>query len=197
MDLQNLAAVGVLAYLLGSISFSVIITHLITGLDVRGQGSGHAGATNVMRMAGWAAGALVMLLDFGKGFAAVFAAQRWGSTPWAIPLAAVLVGVGHCWPVFHNFHGGMGVAVSVGGLLAVWPLGVAIAIGVGAAAQLILRHSARANFITGLLIGPIWFALGRPPQAWAAALGAGLIVAARALSDWRRVYRELWLDRER
>jgi hypothetical protein len=82
-------------------------------------------------------------------------------------------------------------------MLALSPLGFAAGLGLAIAGTLVLRHSARGNVAAGLLIGPVvWLLTREAAPALAAGLG-GLIIAARSLSDWRRVYRELWLDRER
>jgi glycerol-3-phosphate acyltransferase PlsY len=218
----NALVLGIAAYLIGSIPFAIIVARLKIGIDVRRVGSGHAGATNVMRAAGWGVGILVMLLDLGKGYLILWLGIRFGATPWVWPLMAGLGVAGHCWPVYAGFRGGMGMAVGAGMLFALWPLGLAIALGVALAAQLIIHHSARGNFATGLLLGPVWLLFiwimlqvnpaGYTPaeivgpkwqNLWAnlplaaAALAAGVVISIRSLSDWRRVYKELWLDRDR
>lgn len=218
----NVVVLGVVAYLIGSIPFAIIVARLRAGIDVRSIGSGHAGATNVMRAAGWGAGILVMLLDIGKGYLIMWLGLRFGNTPWVWALMAGLGVAGHCWPVFIGFRGGMGMAVGAGMFIALWPLGFVIALGVALASQLIIQHSARGNFTTGLLLGPAWLLFiwitlivnpaGYTPAAiigqdwqnlWAnlplmaAALATGLVISIRSLSDWNRVYKELWLDRDR
>jgi glycerol-3-phosphate acyltransferase PlsY len=196
----NLILIGLAAYLIGSIPFSIIVTRLITGQDVRKTGSGHAGATNTMRVAGWWAGVLVLLLDLGKGALAVWLADSF--TGDAINLSIMrstavgLAVIGHCWPVVAKFRGGMGMATSGGALLYVWPLGFVIGVGLAAALQLIVRHSARGNVATGILITPLWALFGIGWERLAVALAVGFIVALRAASDWHREYRELWFDRE-
>lgn len=184
-----------LAYGLGSLPFAVWITQWRTGRDVRQVGSGHSGATNVMRAAGWAAGAAVAVLDVGKGWAAVELARRggtWAATP---ALAAAAVVIGHCWPILASFRGGMGVATAAGALAAMWPMGTALAVVAGVVVQWIVRHTARGNVVTGLLVGPIWAVAGAPLGTALAAAAAGLVVSVRSASDWARVYNELWLDR--
>lgn len=187
---------GALAYLLGSVPYGLLVTRWRAGVDVREIGSGHAGATNTMRAAGWGAGILVLILDAAKGALGVAIPMLMGETGWILAVAAVATVIGHCWPIFAGWRGGMGVASGAGALLILWPFGLILAVGLGAALQLIVRHSARANVITGLLIGPVWLLAG---AEWVMALAAGLVglvIALRALRDWRRVYRELWWDRE-
>ena len=218
----NFLVIGIMAYLIGSIPFAIIVARLRTGVDVRSVGSGHAGATNVMRAAGWGAAILVLLLDLAKGYLIMWLALRFGVTPWVWPVAAALGVAGHCWPLYAGFRGGMGMAVAGAMLFVLWPLGFAIGLGVAAASQLIIRHSGRANFATGLLLGPVWLLFiwillmvnpaGYTPAAilgpdWSnlwtsaplflAAGAAGVVISIRALSDWNRVYKELWLDRDR
>jgi glycerol-3-phosphate acyltransferase PlsY len=164
-------------------------------VDVRQSGSHHATATNTIRQAGFAAGAFVLILDITKGFLPVYLANRFGSGDWVAPIAAGLVVIGHCWPVFAGFRGGMGLAATGGAVLAVSPFGFLIALGLLIFLVLVIRHSARASFITGLLMPALFWLIGmRGIPIWVS-LAAGLVVAIRFLEDWNRQYRELWLDR--
>ncbi len=186
---------GALGYLVGSLPFALWVGRIAGRRDIREGGSGHAGATNVMRQAGWAAGGVTLLLDAGKGVLAVQMA-RWLGVPTAAPMAAGLAVAGHCWPVLAGFRGGMGMSTAAGAVLAAHPLGLAIAVGLGAACNLGLRHTARANLVTGLLVGPLLVLFGIPSLAVQTAIAVGSVVALRGLSDWDRVYRELWFDRQ-
>lgn len=187
---------GAIAYGLGSIPFAVMITRWKAGIDVRSVGSGHAGATNTMRAAGWGAGILVLVLDLAKGYLAVWLAQRLGGSEYSLALAAGMVMIGHCWPLYAGFRGGMGMASGGGALLVIWPLGFVLAVGLAVLLQLVIRHSARANFFTGLLLVPLWALFGIPGPLLVTTGLVGAIISYRAFSDWQRVYKELWLDRE-
>lgn len=123
------AGLGVVAgaYLLGSISFSYLIVKLAQGRDVRTVGSGNAGATNVARAAGKAAGVAALLLDCGKGVAAVAGARALGAPGTVVGAAAAAVVVGHVFPVFLGFRGGKGVATAAGALGALAPAVLAVA----------------------------------------------------------------------
>ncbi|HSK75607.1 MAG TPA: glycerol-3-phosphate 1-O-acyltransferase PlsY [Thermoanaerobaculia bacterium] len=114
------------AYLLGSISWSVLVVKVLQGLDVRSVGSGNAGATNVMRAAGKKAGAAVLLLDIGKGIAAVAVPRSLDAPPAVVGGAAVAVVLGHVFPVFFGFRGGKGVATSAGALGTLSPVAMAL-----------------------------------------------------------------------
>jgi glycerol-3-phosphate acyltransferase PlsY len=188
------------AYIIGSVPFSILITKLITGEDVRASGSGHAGATNTMRSAGWAAGIVVLALDLGKGFLALWLADKFippGAGRTLIQSAATAsVIIGHCWPVFARFQGGMGMATAGGALLYIWPLGFVLGVGLAAASQLIVHHSARGNILTAIAIAPLWALFGVGWDRLGVAIAVGIVVAVRSYSDWNREYRELWFDRE-
>ncbi|MBF0126581.1 MAG: glycerol-3-phosphate 1-O-acyltransferase PlsY [Magnetococcales bacterium] len=117
------------AYLLGAIPFGLLVARVKGAGDIRLQGSGNIGATNVLRVAGRAAGAAALLLDIGKGaLAALLAVALFGPDS-PITAGAILVAfLGHLYPVYLGFKGGKGVAVALGALLA-WtpPLGLVIA----------------------------------------------------------------------
>lgn len=118
------------AYLLGSIPFGYLIVQASSGADIRESGSGGTGATNVSRRAGKAAGLVTLLLDAGKGAAAVAVAiwlQGPGrSSSWVVTAAALSVIFGHCFPIWLGFRGGKGVATGVGVFLVLAPLAVAL-----------------------------------------------------------------------
>ncbi|MCQ3938284.1 MAG: acyl-phosphate glycerol 3-phosphate acyltransferase [Chloroflexi bacterium] len=186
-----------LGYLLGSLPFSIWITRLVKGVDVRDAGSGHATTTNTIRQAGFGWGALVLLLDIAKGFIPTLLAVRYSGETWVVALTAAGAVIGHCWTLFAGFRGGMGLATAGGALLAVNPLAFLICFGVLLILVLGIRHSARASVFAGILIAPVlWLFNIRDAALWAAA-GAGAVIAVRFLVDWNRRYRELWLDRER
>jgi len=112
-----------LAYLAGSIPFGLIVVKLMTGTDVREEGSGNIGATNVLRTTGRAAGILTLLLDAAKGLFAVWLAD-WltgGSTLW-MSAAAIAVLLGHAFSVWLKFTGGKAVASAAGAFAYLTPL---------------------------------------------------------------------------
>jgi glycerol-3-phosphate acyltransferase PlsY len=188
---------GLLGYLCGSLPFAVWITRLVKGVDVRAAGSGHATSTNTIRQAGLLPGALVFILDVAKGFGPTWLALHYAPAAWIAALTAALAVLGHCWPVFAGFRGGMGLAPANGGMLAAFPFAIFITYGMLGLLTLVLRHSARASVVTGLLIAPLFWLIGlRGPILWIAA-AVGLVVACRFLIDWNRKYHELWLDREK
>ena len=113
----------VVAYLIGSISFAIVVSRLMQLPDPRSYGSKNPGATNVLRTGRRSAAVLTLLGDAAKGFIAVWVAQRY--MPEAAPYAALAVFLGHLFPVYHRFAGGKGVATAAGVLLAIeWRLGL-------------------------------------------------------------------------
>lgn len=189
----------ILGYLSGSLPFSIWITRRVKGVDVRDAGSGHATTTNTIRQAGFGWGALVLILDIAKGFIPVWLAMRIGQNgilSYIIPLTAASVVIGHCWPVFAQFRGGMGLATAGGAFLAVNPLAFVICLSILILLVLIIHHSARASVLTGMIIAPALWLFGIRDVSFWAALAIGIVIAARFLIDWNRKYRELWLDRE-
>lgn len=121
-----------LAYLLGSIPTAVWYGKIFHGVDVRQHGSGNAGATNSLRTFGRKAGIIVLIIDFLKGFFAVFLAQY--LLPDGNKYLSLLMGIasviGHLYPVFAQFRGGKGVATALGVIAASFPMTVIICIAV-------------------------------------------------------------------
>lgn len=119
---MNTVLFVVAAYLIGSISFAVVVSKLFGLADPRTYGSKNPGATNVLRSGNKAAAALTLLGDGAKGWLAVWLALKFGEQAGVgdggIALVAIAVFLGHLWPVFHRFVGGKGVATALGVLLA-------------------------------------------------------------------------------
>lgn len=126
----NLIFVVILAYLVGSIPTSIILSKLVKGIDIRQHGSGNAGGTNVFRVMGWKWGVLTIILDAVKGAIAVIVVARLyldnfpfnNITPFDdFTLVQIICGIaaviGHIWTVFAGFRGGKGIATALGFLL--------------------------------------------------------------------------------
>ncbi len=121
-----LLLIGVLAYLLGSVPFGVLVTKVMGLGDLRKIGSGNIGATNVLRTGNKPAALATLLLDGGKGAVAVLIARAVTGHEDAAQAAALSAFLGHIFPVWLGFKGGKGVATFLGTLLALaWPVGIA------------------------------------------------------------------------
>jgi acyl phosphate:glycerol-3-phosphate acyltransferase len=135
-----------LAYVLGSIPFGLILTKLAGIKDIRTIGSGNIGATNVMRTGHKTLGLLTLLLDAGKGYAAVALAHYIYANNFAI-LAGFFAVIGHVFPVWLRFRGGKGVATTIGVFFALdWLLGVAVCV-IWLLAFLFVRISSVASIL--------------------------------------------------
>lgn len=105
----------IISYLLGSISFSVVLAKGLKGIDIRQHGSGNAGATNTLRVLGKGPAILVLVLDVIKGIAAVWLGH-WlgGGNPWVASICGIAAIIGHNWPLYFRFRGGKGIATTIG-----------------------------------------------------------------------------------
>ena len=122
---------AIIAYLIGSVNFSVIFSKKFAGFDVREKGSGNAGTTNMLRSVGKGPAALTLLCDILKGVVSILLAIAAGSIfkntdkALLVQVAAIAVVIGHTFPIFFKFKGGKGVATSLGVLLMTnWQIGL-------------------------------------------------------------------------
>ena len=123
--------VAIIAYAIGSVNFSVLISKKMAGFDVREKGSGNAGTTNVLRAVGLKAAIITLICDILKGIIAVLIAFWIGNITQTadkallIQIAGILVVVGHTFPIFFEFRGGKGIATALGVLLITnWKIGL-------------------------------------------------------------------------
>ena len=170
-----------LAYLLGSLSFAVIVSKAMRLDDPRSYGSGNPGATNVLRSGNKVAAILTLLLDARKGAVAVLVAralaERLGLTPAVIALAGLAAFLGHLYPLFFRFQGGKGVATAAGVLLALngW-LGLAC-LGAWLVVAVATRYSSLAALVTAVL-APVftYFLIGDLPVVVLVAVMSVLLI---------------------
>lgn len=185
------------AYLIGSVSFAVVVSRAFGLPDPHAYGSGNPGATNVLRTGHRMAALLTLVGDGVKGFVAVFAAQHLapllGAPDWSVAAAALAVFIGHLYPVFHRFAGGKGVATAAGVVLALhWPLGVALTV-LWLTMALGFRISSLAALTTAVLL-PLGLFYARGPGAEAF---VGVIIAVLLFWRHRVNIRQLLRGRER
>ena len=159
------------AYLIGSISFAVVVSKLFALPDPHSYGSGNPGATNVLRTGNKAAAVLTLIGDGAKGWLAVFLAKQFGPQPETEPLILAAVALaaflGHLFPVFHKFQGGKGVATAAGIMLAIdWRLAAATIV-VWFVAAVVLKISSVSALIAAV-VAPIFafYFFGNGPLAW-------------------------------
>ena len=163
------------AYLLGSVSFAILVSRLAGLPDPRSYGSKNPGATNVLRTGKRAIAALTLAGDAGKGFVAVWLA--WLFAPQAVPYVGVAAFVGHLYPVFYRFQGGKGVATAAGVLF-----GFDAWLGLGTLVTWIamagfFRYSSLAALVSAIFAASFSFWLfGLAPVTGAVAVIAALLV---------------------
>jgi acyl phosphate:glycerol-3-phosphate acyltransferase len=174
-------AVIVAAYLIGSISFAVVVSKFFGLPDPHSYGSGNPGATNVLRTGNKPAALLTLVGDGVKGLAAVLVAHHlgatWGDASLASAGTAIAVFLGHLFPVFHRFAGGKGVAVAAGIAFGLsWQLGLALLVA-WLVIALIFRISSLASIVSAVVAVPLGFYfLGNWPEAWAMVVIALLLM---------------------
>ncbi len=172
------------SYLLGSIPFGLLLTRLAGLGDVRKIGSGNIGATNVLRTGRKGLAALTLLLDAGKGAAAVLIGAHYG--PDTMIAAGYGAMIGHLFPVWLRFRGGKGVATALGVMLAVsWPTAL-ICLVVWIAVAAITRYSSLAALVATFIVPFVAWWLATPQIAEFGAVVA-IIIWLRHLSNIRRL----------
>jgi glycerol-3-phosphate acyltransferase PlsY len=184
------------SYLLGSIPFGYLLVRIFRGEDVRQSGSGNIGATNVSRKSP-ALGILTLLLDAGKGTAAVLSSylvsDRMGDkthTFEQLAVAALFAVVGHMFPVWLKFRGGKGVATGLGSFLLIAPKAVLVAAGIFFAVVLLFRYISLGSVVAvGVFPLLVWFThqFGVSAVALATIAVASLLIIARHHQNIRRL----------
>ena len=171
------------AYLLGSVSFAVVVSKAFALPDPHEYGSGNPGATNVLRTGNKLAAVLTLAGDGLKGWLAVYLAGLAGTTlgapDWVVPASALAVFLGHLFPVFHHFAGGKGVSTAAGIVYALhWPLGLVLMV-VWLTMAVGFRISSLAA-LTAAAVMPLggFYYFGNSLTAWS-------LVAIAALLFWR------------
>jgi acyl phosphate:glycerol-3-phosphate acyltransferase len=173
----------VAAYLIGSVSFAVVVSKFFALPDPHSYGSGNPGATNVLRTGNKAAAALTLLGDGAKGWLAVFLAQQFGTQagvePWTLAAVALAVFLGHLFPVFHNLHGGKGVATAAGIMLGLNLWLAAATFGVWFLIAIVFRISS-VGALVAALVAPAFafYFLGNDVRAW-------VLIPLAVLLVWR------------
>ena len=167
------------SYLLGSLSFSIIFSRMI-GRDIRKQGSGNAGATNMTRVFGWAAGVATLAFDMLKGVGAMLIGRALLGDV-GVCLGGIGSLVGHCWPVFHGFKGGKGISIGAAiGLMIDWRVCVTI-IAVFLIVALLSKKVSLGSVCAAVAIVPATFVFApRPPMIALAVFGMVVAVCRHA-----------------
>jgi glycerol-3-phosphate acyltransferase PlsY len=175
------------AYLIGSIPFALLMARRWSAADIRLVGSGNLGAANVMRTSGMTAGVLVALLDMAKGAASVWIAARLatdGAAPAAAGFAAI---VGHVYPLWLRFRGGKGVATACGVFLVLTPLALPPVLAIFLGTVLITKYISLGSVLASLALPPLAYATGSNAPTVASAAAAAALIMFRHRSNMARL----------
>lgn len=182
---------AMLAYLLGSMSFAILLSRLTGNPDPRMSGSGNAGATNMLRLAGKKLAILTLLGDLCKGLLPVLLAYQLGCTLHQQAWIGACAVVGHMYPLYFRFRGGKGVATAAGMLLGLYPPAALLA----AVAWLLTFQLSRTSSLASLIAAPLTL----PLLAWQEPAALLPMSALTTLIVWRHRsnLRDLMAGRER
>jgi glycerol-3-phosphate acyltransferase PlsY len=183
-----MAALGILiAYLIGSIPFALLLARGWGGHDLHHVGSGNIGAANVLRASGIRAGVAVALLDIGKGALGVVVAGRMSPIDHAGALAGLAAIVGHVYPVWLRFRGGKGVATACGAFTVLAPLAIPPAALAFLATIWATRYISLGSVVASIVLPPVAYATGAPAAVVIVACAAATLIVFRHRSNLSRV----------
>ena len=163
----SLISIIILSYLAGAIPTSIILSKLLRGIDIRDYGSGNAGGTNAIRILGWKIGAVVIIVDVGKGVLATLLVSRLRIDP--LPLSAdmlqIIAGscaiIGHIWTVFAGFRGGKGVATGAGMLFSLYPVAGLVCLVIFVGLLLLVRIVSVSSMVTAISLPIVILVMNR------------------------------------
>jgi glycerol-3-phosphate acyltransferase PlsY len=184
------ALLVVAGYLLGSLSFALLLVRWRTGTDIRKEGSGNAGATNVLRAHGKALGLAVALLDVAKGSAAVLLVRLVTADPRYAAAAGFAAILGHVFPLYSGFRGGKGVATAVGVFLVLAPLGTLACLAVFLAIVASTRYVSLGSVVSMALLPPAAALLSHASRAVVVAAAAtAILIVFKHIENLKRLAR--------
>ncbi|HUT76187.1 MAG TPA: glycerol-3-phosphate acyltransferase [Polyangia bacterium] len=181
-----LAVAAAVAYLAGSINFSIILSRLLGRGDPRAAGSGNAGATNLARTLGRGPALLVLALDLGRAFAVLLGGRLLGLGELSAALALPLL-LGNLFPLFHSFRGGKGVATATGAMLAIDPAAMLCGGGVFLVFAALTRRSSAGSLCMAVSFGPWLWLFDRSATEIAVGVTIGLIIPLTHRANIRRL----------
>jgi acyl phosphate:glycerol-3-phosphate acyltransferase len=177
----------ILAYLVGSIPFALIVARRSGAQDLRRVGSGNLGAANVLRASGVKAGMLVAILDIAKGAASVLLASQLNGSNTTPAIAGLAAIVGHVYPVWLRFRGGKGVATACGVFAMLTPLAMPIALAVFVLATWLTKYISVGSVLASASLPPIAYAMGSAAPVVTVAVTAAALIVFRHRSNLTRV----------
>ncbi|HET7266467.1 MAG TPA: glycerol-3-phosphate 1-O-acyltransferase PlsY [bacterium] len=180
-------ALIVLGYFIGALPTGLVLVRVLRGEDIRKYGSGNIGTVNVLRVAGPAVAAAVLLVDVLKGLVPVLLALRAGVAPWAVVAAGLAAIAGHNWSPFLGFRGGKGIATSFGVLAALSLPAAFLAAVVWLVAVAITRFASLGSLLAVVSVPVALWRFRTPPEYVAFGLIASLFAIYRHRSNIQRL----------
>ena len=177
----------IVAYLIGSVPFALLLARRWGAADPRTLGSGNLGAANVLRASGIRAGVIVAVLDVAKGAASVALAMRISNGPVAPAAAGFAAVVGHIYPVWLKFKGGKGVATACGVFSVLTPLAVPPALVVFLVSVWLTKYVSLGSILATIALPSIAYATGAPAAILIAAWSAAALILFRHRSNVARL----------
>ncbi len=185
--MMRVVLVALFGYLIGSISFGIIVTKLVRGVDIRALGSGNTGFTNVLRVIGKGPAAVVLLGDVFKGIAAVLLGFYLGDTMLAV-CGGIAAMIGHNYPLYFGLKGGKGVATGFGVVIALVPDVMAVALAIFVVTVLITRYVSLGSILGALSVPVTSLIFGKPTSVVVFAFFACSMVIFRHKSNIIKLY---------
>jgi acyl phosphate:glycerol-3-phosphate acyltransferase len=179
-----LLAIG---YAMGSIPTGVLVARWQKGIDIRHHGSGNIGMTNVLRAVGKGAAAVTLLGDLLKGLIPVMLALWWSTSAWTIGLVGLAAIIGHMYPLFAGFHGGKGVATTLGGFIPLLPGPLVIAFVIWGLCLLLRRQVSLGSLTAAVSLPIVALLWGSPPAYIICALLAAALIWYRHHDNIQRL----------
>lgn len=174
-----------MTYLLGAVPFGLLLARRFAGVDVREEGSGNIGATNVARTAGKGLGLATLVLDVAKGALPTIGALLLLPETWMALVVGFAAVIGHCWPVWLRFEGGKGVATAAGVLLVLAPLPLLAAAAIWALTFKVTKKSSLAALVALVVVQGLVYAWS--PALINVSIPLGLILIVRHRANIRRL----------
>jgi glycerol-3-phosphate acyltransferase PlsY len=183
VDVAAVSKVVVIAYLIGSIPFALVLARRWGAVDLRLVGSGNLGAANVLRASGVRVGLVVAALDVGKGAASVIVADYLAGSATAAAAAGFAAIVGHIYPVWLRFRGGKGVATACGVFSVLTPMAIPPVLALFIITVWLTKYISLGSMLASVALPPIAYATGSPAPSVAAAAAASVIIVFRHRSN--------------
>jgi len=177
----------VLAYLIGTVPFALLVTRCVDGTDVREVGSGNIGATNAWRASRPSIGFVVLGLDIAKGAVAVAVVLSLTGDEFRGSMAAAIAVAGHMFPLWLGFRGGKGVATACGAFAVLAPLAVLTATMVFAVVVYVSRYVSLGSIVTVVIFPVLVFWSGEPTETLAVAVITAIFIVGKHYSNFQRL----------